>query len=78
MSSLKPGSVSVPRSAAAGVLGVFAMAAVFVVDLVTPLGYLDGILYTIPVLLGLWVPGARYVLTAASAATILIVIDVML
>ena len=78
MSSLKSGSVSVPRSAAAGVLGVFAMAAVFVVDLVTPLGYLDGILYTIPVLLGLWVPGARYALTVASAATILIVIDVML
>jgi PAS domain S-box-containing protein len=54
------------------------MAAVFIVDLVTPLGYLNGILYTIPVLLGLWVPGARYALTAASAATILIVIDVML
>jgi len=78
VSSVKPGFVSAPRSAAAGVLGVVTMAAVFIVDLVTPLGYLDGILYTIPVLLGLWVPGARYVLTAASAATILIALDMLL
>jgi len=54
------------------------MAAVFVLDLVTPLGYLDGILYMIPVLMGLWVPGTRYALSAASAATILIVIDMAL
>ena len=78
VSSLKPGPDSAPRSAAAGVLGVAAMAAVFVLDLVTPLGYLDGILYMIPVLLGLWVPGTRYALSAASAATILIVIDMTL
>ena len=78
VSSLKPGPDSAPRSAAAGVLGVAAMAAVFVLDLVTPLGYLDGILYMIPVLMGLWVPGTRYALSAASAATILIVIDMAL
>ncbi len=78
VSDLKPGPDSAPRSAAAGILGVVAMAAVFVVDLVTPLGYLDGILYMIPVLMGLWVPGARYALSAASAATILIVIDMTL
>ena len=78
VSSLKPGPDSAPRSAAAGVLGVAAMAAVFVLDLVTPLGYLDGILYMIPVLMGLWVPGTRYALSAASAATILIVIDMVL
>lgn len=78
VSPLQPASVSASRSAAAGVLGVFVMAAIFLIDLVTPLGYLDGILYTIPVLLGLWVPGARYALAAASAATILITLDVAL
>ena len=78
VSNPQPGPDSAPRSAAAGLLGVVAMAAVFVVDLVTPLGYLDGILYMIPVLLGLWVPGTRYALSAASAATILIVIDMTL
>ena len=78
VSNPQPGSASARRSAAAGVIGVFVMAAVFLVDLVTPLGYLDGILYTIPVLLGLWVPGERYALTAASAATVLIGLDMAL
>ncbi|HQR67825.1 MAG TPA: PAS domain S-box protein [Thermoanaerobaculia bacterium] len=68
-------SVSATRPAAVGVLGACVMAVVFLVDLATPLGYLDGILYTIPVLLGLWVPGARYALSAAAVATLLIALD---
>jgi len=69
---------SVLRSKMAGVTGVLLMAAVFVADLVTPLGYLDGILYTIPVLAGLWTPGGRYALFAASSATLFIALDFFL
>ena len=58
--------------------GVVLMAVVFLLDLLTPLGYLDGILYTLPVLAGLWVPGRRYAPMAASAASVLILIDLAL
>ncbi len=60
---------------AAGVAGIVTLAVVFVVDLLTPLGYLDGILYAVPVLMGLWVPGGRYAVMTASAATLFILID---
>ena len=69
---------SVFRPAAAGVAGIVLMAAVFVVDVVTPLGYLGAMLYMVPVLLGLWVPGARYTLSTASASTIFILLDLAL
>ena len=47
------------------------MAALFILDCFTPFGVLDGILYALPVLLGLWVPGKRYAPTAAAAGTAL-------
>ncbi len=77
MSDLPTGTPASPRRFATGVVGILTLVAVFVGDLLTPLGYLDGILYAIPVLLGLWVPGARYSVMAASAATLLILIDVV-
>jgi PAS domain S-box-containing protein len=78
MSDRRARSGSLFRPAAAGVAGVVLMGAVFVVDTVTPLGELGAILYMVPVLLGLWVPGARYALSTASAATIFILIDLAL
>lgn len=70
------GTSANPRRHAAGAVGILTLAAVFVVDLLTPLGYMDGILYAIPVLLGLWIPGARYSVMAASASTLFILIDI--
>lgn len=75
VSRYRAGFSSASRSTAAGVVGVVLMAAVFVTDILTPLGYLGGILYVIPVLVGLWVPGTRYALSTASAATIFILLD---
>lgn len=54
------------------------MGAIFVADVLTPLGYTGGVLYLIPVLLALWVPGARYTLSTASAATVFILLDLAL
>ncbi len=78
VSSLKTDPFPLARRLAAGVVGILSLAAVFVVDLLTPLGYLDGILYAVPVLVGLWVPGARYAVWTASAATLCIFLDVVL
>ncbi len=78
MSDPAAGTPATPRRIAAGAVGIVSLVAVFAADLVTPLGYLDGILYSIPVLLGLWVPGSRYPFMAASAATLFILIDVTL
>ncbi|MFI5181460.1 MAG: PAS domain-containing protein [Thermoanaerobaculia bacterium] len=66
------------RGLAAGVAGILALVVVFAADLLTPLGYMDGILYAVPILVGLWVPGARYVVMAASAATLFILLDATL
>ncbi|MGE5345990.1 MAG: PAS domain S-box protein [Acidithiobacillales bacterium] len=66
------------RPAVAGVAGIVLMGAVFVLELVTPLGSVGAVLYVVPVLLGLWVPGARYALSCASAATIFILLDFVL
>jgi PAS domain S-box-containing protein len=60
-----------PGSAVAGMAGVLLTAALFVLDCVLPYGVLDGILYAVPVLFGLWVPGTRYAPAAAGAATAL-------
>jgi len=78
VSDQRTGIPATPRRVAAGALGILALITIFIADLLTPLGYLDGILYTIPVLLGLWIPGARYSVMAASAATLFILIDVAL
>jgi PAS domain S-box-containing protein len=66
------------RPAVAGVAGIVLMGAVFALELVTPLGSVGAVFYMVPVLLGLWVPGARYVLSCASAATIFILLDFVL
>ncbi len=75
MSDHRTGFGSLFRPAAAGVAGVVLMGTVFVLELVTPLGSMGAVLYVVPVLLGLWVPGARYALSCASAATIFILLD---
>jgi PAS domain S-box-containing protein len=51
--------------------GVILMALLFVLDCFLPYGALDGILYSVPILIGLWVPGTRYPPAAAGAATAL-------
>jgi PAS domain S-box-containing protein len=78
VSDSSTGTPASPKRVAAGALGILSLVAVFVADLLTPLGYLDGILYAIPVLLGLWIPGTRYSVMAASASTLFILIDVAL
>ncbi len=78
MTSPRASSSNGLRARDPGAAGIFLMAAVFVADIMTPLGYLDGILYAIPLLAGLWTPGGRYALSAASGATLFIGLDFFL
>ena len=55
-------------------LGILAAAGIFVLDCLLPLGIADGMLYMIPVLIGLWVPDKRYVYVSALSAALLIVL----
>ncbi|MBI2835660.1 MAG: PAS domain S-box protein [Acidobacteria bacterium] len=53
-----------------GVAGLLT-AGIFLLDLQTPTGIADGMLYVIPVLLGLWLPSPRFSLTLALVGTVL-------
>jgi PAS domain S-box-containing protein len=55
-------------------LAVLAMAVVFVLDLLLPLGVAGGVLYGLPVLIGLALPRPRATLALAAAAALLILI----
>jgi PAS domain S-box-containing protein len=56
---------------------VAAIAAVFVTDLYLPLGYDVGILYVLVILMGLWIRWPAYPIVAASVASGLLVLDVI-
>ncbi len=53
-------------------------AAIFILDLLIPLGVAAGVPYIAPVLVTLWLPGHRYVLAVAFAATLLTVLGFFL
>jgi PAS domain S-box-containing protein len=59
--------------AAAGV----ATAAIFITDLQVPLGYELGILYVLVILMGLWIRWPAYPIVAATLATGLLTVDVI-
>jgi len=50
-------------------LGAALIVAVFLLDLSLPLGYAGGMLYILPVLLGLWAASDRYVVVVVAVAT---------
>ncbi|MBI4383458.1 MAG: PAS domain S-box protein [Nitrospinae bacterium] len=59
-------------------LGVLLFWAVFLLDLSSPLGIADGMLYIAPVAVSLWIPGKRYLFVSAGAASGLIVLGYFL
>ncbi|MBI4389257.1 MAG: PAS domain S-box protein [Nitrospinae bacterium] len=59
-------------------LGALLFLAVFLLDLSSPLGIADGMLYIAPVAVSLWIPGKRYLFVSAGAATGLVVLGYFL
>lgn len=55
-------------------LGALATVGIFVLDCVIPLGVADGMLYMIPVLMGLWIPDKRYTYVSAIVCGLLIAV----
>jgi len=68
---------NLPRQALMYTGAVAATAAIFLVDLQQPLGYEIGILYVLVILMGLWVSRLGYPIMAATAATALLILDVI-
>jgi PAS domain S-box-containing protein len=75
MQTAYPQARALPWLAAAGLLltGV-----VFVLDAMAPLGVAAGVLYVLPVLLGLWVPKASYTWIVSGLAVVLTLVDPVL
>lgn len=48
------------------------VAGVFALDLITPLGVADGMLYVVPVMAAIWLPGRRMILATAAVTSLLV------
>ncbi|MBI2953213.1 MAG: GAF domain-containing protein [Chloroflexi bacterium] len=57
---------------------IFLSAAVFIVDLLLPLGVADGVLYVAPVALSLWLPGRRFTMRVGASCAFLTVLGFFL
>jgi len=68
---------NVPREALMYTGAFAATAAIFLVDLQQPIGYEVGILYVLVILMGLWISRPAYPILAATAATALLILDVI-
>jgi PAS domain S-box-containing protein len=56
---------------------IAATVAIFVIDLQQPVVYAVGMLYVLVILLGLWAPSPAYPIVAATVATMLLIVDVI-
>ncbi len=77
MASVPGGPLDKPSDLPLYAGAVAGAAAVFLVDVQQPLGYAVSILYVPVILLGLWIEWKAYPIVAAVAATILLIIDVI-